>query len=448
MRNAGRYITLIVLLLVCPSLARGDEICFIPSMALKEEYNSNIMLVPEANGVIKDYITTLSPGFDLTDKTDRLDSLLSLRLDRLQYSKYDYLSATNQSYNGTVRYAATPLFTLSAGAGYTRIANLSLYTGSAYSPSVGTVSSGGNSSPPPVPVTSPPTAGNSNSGGVIIASPALPLVALPVQSTTASMSTGYQLTEKTSLLSQYQYVGSSYQQPYYRATSYDVQAGLTTDFSEYLPRVKGLLNTEYSQYLLPDSRTINVAGSIGFSYAVSETWSVLAQGGIRRTESEQFLNTWVPNGNPGSSTLVRERLNNIAWGQVGNLSLNYQGEYMDAHLMYTKDLTLASGLQSATDENDLQIAATYKISYELSVSLSAEYTTYQSPEQNAAVVVNQRDISISPVIRYDFSRDLALEATYQQIRIDYHTENTEANRQSYFLRLTARFPYCSSSQYK
>jgi len=445
-RNAGRYITLILLLLVCPAFARGDEICFIPSVALKEEYNSNILLVPEADNVMKDYITTISPGFDLTDKTDRLDSLLSIRLDRLQYSKYDYLSATNQSYSGTARYAVTPLLTISAGAGYMRIANLSFYTGSFPALSTGTTGSVVTTSPQPAPVTSPLPASNS-SPGAVIPLPALPLVALPVQSTTASISAGYQLTEKTSLTSQYQYLGSSYQQPYYRATSHDVQVGLMTDLGKYLPRVKGLMNAEYSQYLLPDSRTSNIAGSIGFSYDVSETWNILVNGGLRRTESEQFLNV-VDQTSPSSFVLVGERLNNTAWGQVGNLSLNYQGEYTGAQLVYTKNLILASGLQSATDENDLQLTAKYRITYELSASLTAEYTTYRSPEQNAAVVVNQQDISISPLIRYDLSRDLALEATYQLIKIDYHAANTEANRQSYFIRLTARFPYCSSSQYK
>ncbi len=447
---------LVLLLLVCPAIARGDELCFIPSVALMEQYNSNILLVPEADGVIKDYITTISPGFDLTNKTERLDSLLSLRLDRMQYSKYDYLSATNESYNGTVRYAVTPLLNVSAGAGYIRDANLSLETGPAFpGPPPGTVITTPTSPPEPEPVTSSPPASNPNSNantsGVISAGPAFPLAALPVKSITSSESAGYQLTEKTLLTGQYQYVGSTYEQPRYRDTSNDVQLGLVTDLGTYLPQVKGIMNVDYSQYLVPDARTSNVEGSIGFSYNISETWSILAEGGLRRTVSDQFLDVLVPLGSqtpPTSFVVAAVRLNNAAWGQVGNLSLNYKDEYTDAQISYTKNLTLASGLQSATDENDLQFTARYRITYELSASLTAEYTTYRSPEQNAAVVINQQNISFSPLIRYDFSQDLALEATYQQIRIGYQAASTEANRQLYYIRLTARFPYCSSCQYK
>jgi predicted porin len=273
-------------------------------------------------------------------------------------------------------------------------------------------------------------------------------VAVPVERITSAVSADYHLTENTMLTAGYRYRWSSYEEPQYRDTSHDIQAGLAADLGKHLPRVKGRLNTSYSRYLLPDSRTINVKGTIGFSYDVSETWSIFVDGGLRRTDSELFLDEWVPFG-PDAEIKVREQRDNTAWGRVGQLSLNYKGEYTAAELLYIKDLTLASGLQAATDSDGLSLSARYRITYELSAFLTASYSMFRSdPAQGADHVIRQNNISISPSVRYDLSRNLTLEASYERTRINYLASNTEANRHAYFIRLSARFPRCSSSQYK
>lgn len=229
----------------------------------------------------------------------------------------------------------------------------------------------------------------------------------------------------------------------YRDRSHDAQAGLVIDLGKDLPRVKGRLNTGYSQYLLPDFRTINVMGTIGFSYDVSEVWGILVDGGLRRTDSEIFVNQLVPNG-------VKERLDQTEIGGTGHLSLNYKGEYTGAELSYIQDFTmayLASGHQTPAERKALSFTAQHKITRELSALLTAGYTRYTADR-----VLTQSNISISPLIRYDLvqmsgERDLALEASYEHTRIDYMASGS-AYRDLYFIRLSVRFPYCSSSQYK
>jgi hypothetical protein len=465
--NAGRIVSLVLLLLACPAFAWGDEVCLVPSLAVREEYNSNILLSADPNYVRKDYIATLSPGFEWTDRTERFDFLLSLRLDRHFYSRNDDLNATDQQYSGSVRYAATPLLSISAGAGFQKTSNPSLDAGPLFpGPQPGTLflipgSGGGTGGGGSDTGGGGGSTGNSNTAGGSSTSASmttLPLIASPYQRISSSVSAEYQMTEKTSFTTGYQYGWDSYENPQSRDTTHDAQAGLVVDLGKYLPRVKGRLNAGYSQYLvygqivLPDSRTINVAGTIGFSYDVSETWNILVDGGYRRTDTETFVVVPVPIvPTPlGNNINVRERLDDAETAGTGDFSLNYNGQYTSVGLSYVQDFTmayLASGHRAPAEREALSFTARHQMTRELSVSLTAGYTRYISEH-----VLTQTSVSVSPLIRYDLSqmsgeRDLALEASYEHARLDYLVSGT-AYRDLYFIRLTSRFPFCSSSQYK
>jgi hypothetical protein len=212
--------------------------------------------------------------------------------------------------------------------------------------------------------------------------------------------------------------------------------------------MKFLLNTGYSQYILPDSRTDNVTGSIGFSYDVSETWNLLAEGGLRRTKSKSNVEGYVFDPEQQASVLTKQRQDAASRGRVGQVSLNYQGEYTGVSFGYSKDLSLAPGIQAVSDQDALSATVQYRIAYELTAFLTTGYTMLRSDSQNSAQIIRQKSYSLAPVIRYDFTQDVAVEASYERYRIDYQAANTELHRELYFIRLTTRFPYCSSSPYK
>jgi hypothetical protein len=157
---------------------------------------------------------------------------------------------------------------------------------------------------------------------------------------------------------------------------------------------------------------------------------------------------------PSAFIVVRERFDNTSWGRVGHIALNYHDEYTGVELGYTRDLTLASGLQAASEQNALALTLSRRITRELSASLTAAYSTFRSDPANTATVVRQNNITVSPRLRYEFSRrsgeqrNLALEAGYEHTLVDYLALDTKADREAYFIRLSARFPFCSSSQYK
>ena len=120
------FFTVVLILLLCPWHAWGDDSHLIPFIGGKEQYNSNILFVTEPQGPKKDFVSIVSPGIEMVDRTDRLDTDLSAQLDRLDYSRYRDLSATNQAYNGKFAYHVTPLFNISGGAGYSINSNPTL----------------------------------------------------------------------------------------------------------------------------------------------------------------------------------------------------------------------------------------------------------------------------------------------------------------------------------
>ena len=113
-----RYLLVIIVLLFCPSLIWGNEFRLVPSISVKEEYNDNILFLTD--DIRKDFITTISPSLEMVNNTEKLETDLLARLDRFDYADNREFSATDQLYNGKFRYHATPLFNISAEAGYVR----------------------------------------------------------------------------------------------------------------------------------------------------------------------------------------------------------------------------------------------------------------------------------------------------------------------------------------
>jgi len=417
-------VTLVLVTLACPALVWGNEICFVPNLAANEQYNNNILLVTNAGNVMNDFITILSPGLDITDKTARLDTMLSLRLDELYYARNNDLNATNQSYSGSVRYASTPLLNISADAGYAKNSNPSLGIGT---PSSNQKSGAEN---PPAPTQN------------------LHFVAEPIQRVTSSASMDYRMTEMTSFSALYRFTWDSYTEPQYRDKTDEADAGLVIDLGKYLPRMSGRLNAGYTQFILPEFTSNNVWGTIGFSYDISEAWHILVDAGLRRTETDISVNQ--PVITPATSINVVQQLEQTERGSTGQATLKYQKEYTDAELAFNQDFALtylASGRQAPAERRAYSFTARQQITRELSALLTAMYSTY-----TVANVITQRNFEVSPFIRYELvqwhgERDLAIEASYDHMRIDYPVSG-RVHRDLVSIRLSLRFPKCSSSQYK
>src|SRR4030067_1465804 len=106
MKNYWRSLLFIILLQFYPSLVWGNEFRLAPSISFNNAYNSNILI--SANEIRRDFVTTLSPGVEMVNRTGQFNTDLLVRLDRLDYADNRELSAGTQMYNGKVRYLAPP----------------------------------------------------------------------------------------------------------------------------------------------------------------------------------------------------------------------------------------------------------------------------------------------------------------------------------------------------
>jgi hypothetical protein len=448
-----RFLIVVLILLFCPWHAWGDEFRLVPSLGLKEEYTSNVLLVTQAEGVKKDFISIVSPGIEMVDRTERLDADLSAQLDRLDYSEHRDLSATNQAFNGKFAYRATPLFNISTGAGYSKNANPTLYTGSTgQGIQPGTIIQlGGDQTTS----SNPPDTGQTNTdqtntgqtdtgqtGQVVSASSTpIPVVSLSVKRFTASLSADYQFTEKTSAIGSYNYASDYYEEPAYHDISHDVKAGIVYDFGTYLPTVKGRLNVGYTSFYLPDSRTFSTSCTIGMSRDFDELWSMDVDGGIRRTWSEVFTIGYVQDT---STTLqaVQVREDNSGLGWVASVALNYRGERAQESLVYVRDLILAYGLNGVAERNGLTLSTQYRMTHEFSALFSTSYAVLKSdPSLNSGQAIDQRTFDINAGIRYEFTKDTAVDVSYDYTMVSYPGYEANAYRQFVFVSLRSQFPF-------
>jgi outer membrane scaffolding protein for murein synthesis (MipA/OmpV family) len=419
------YLLFVLLIQFSPTLVWGFEFHLIPSIAIKEEYNSNILLSP--TDVKGDYITILSPGVEIVDRTERLNTDLLVRLDQLEYADNHYLSATNQTYSGTSRYLVTPLLGISAQAGYMKIANPTLDTGVPFVLTPGTiVTSAPTPSPSPPSPPTPVLPGMLGSPASPASSALFPIISIPWHRITSSLSADYQFTEKIQAVLSYGYGRDYYESPLIQDDiSNNVDAGLVYDFGQYLPTVKGRVDMGYNYIHYPNSHNNSVSLSAGFSRDFNEVWSISADGGINRILSDVSTIQLVPFGTSSSFVAVKEQLNNANWGWLAGVSLNYKGEYLNGSLSLNRNFSVASGLNGAAESIAVMLTTQYRLTYELSFLLSAGYSSYKSsPSNYSSNLIDQETFSFSEGVRYEFSRDVAGEASYGYTRVQCPASNT------------------------
>ncbi|HUO76454.1 MAG TPA: hypothetical protein VMU21_02660 [Thermodesulfovibrionales bacterium] len=448
---------MVIIVLQCyPSLVWGDEFRLVPAASIEQQYNSNILLstdplivTPSGKG---DFVTIVSLGADMVERTERLDTDLLVRFDKLIYANHGDLNDTNQTYSGRARYQVTPQLGISCEAAYTKNYNPTLniiplpglppglYPIQPFPPLPGEPGGpGGPGGPGTGPGTPSPTAGAF-------------LEAVPWRHITALLAANYQVDETTSATISYSYGNDYYYNNpnYQNDSSQNVTAVVTHDFSQYLPYLKGWLNLNYNYYWLPDSRNNGISGTVGFSWDFNELWSISSSIGATLQRSELFVTQFIPIP-PGLILVARETLNNSGWSGVGGVSLNYKGEYMNGSLTYNKGITLASGLNGAAVSDSIVLQAGYSLTREWSTALTAAYQTYRSDTSNLNLStnnVNYQTFFISTGVRYMLPEFLragtgrtSLEAFYGYNVNHDSVSHTKADRNLFTVRLHVEYPF-------
>ncbi|RJR22844.1 MAG: hypothetical protein C4581_00625 [Nitrospiraceae bacterium] len=398
-----------LIMIMSPALARGAEFRIVPSLAVKGEYNNNILLLED--DIKEDFISTISPGIEIADRTERSDTNIELRINRVDYAHNREFNSTDQAYRGRLRYLLTPLFVISADAGYLR-----------------------DSRPDR----------DIETTGIVLSDEIRHQI-------TSSLSSDYQLTEKTAAGLSYGYSRNEFegQTELGKDTSHDANIRLVHDLGAYVPMLKGTMNAGYSYYYAQDSRIRSVMGTIGVSRDIDEVWSVLVDGGVRRTWSEisvtrpepvydYSLGFPVQTGN----RLVEERVKNADWGWVGQVSLNYDGERGQGNFSYSRAIQPAIGQGGAVERNALTLSTWYRLIPDISLLFTADYYTNKSEASEfSAQEIDQGGFRLRPGVRYEFSKDMTAEASYDYADYANGVSGTETGRHLVSVRFYVQHPF-------
>ena len=427
--NSRFCIFLIALVIVAhPSHVRGNEFCVTPSVAIQQQYNSNILLdtddVQTTDFEESDFITILSAGLEMTNRTERLDTKVLARLDRLEYLDNRDLSDTDQLYNGRLRYRITQLLGITARAGYKKKTNPAIDYGMPFDIPPGTIIF-----PPPIkPPTPPGTPGDGSgqpgtpgdgSGGepdTPVSGEPFPVINEPRNTITGAISADLQVTEKVLTTVSYMYDKNYYSDERFEDDeAQDVRAALEYDLGKHLPLTRGRVHMGYSSYHVSDSQDDTIYGSAGFSRALNELWTVSVDGGIRHTSSDITTKECVPLNPPEPlpCRVVEKDIDDNNWDWLGGLALSYGGEYFNTSLSYSRSFAVASGLNSSAVRDAVALSMQYRFTYKLSAVLTTGYYTYEpDDDSNSVSGFDQDSLYINPGFRYEFTRNMALEASY------------------------------------
>jgi hypothetical protein len=140
--------------------------------------------------------------------------------------------------------------------------------------------------------------------------------------------------------------------------------------------------------------------------------------------------------------VVTEDEDEKSLGGVGQAVLSYTGELARGSLTAYRDLRFAGGTTGATERTGVVLDLSRRFTYELQGGLSASYFRNKAdPDEFAATEkIDDRTVNFGPRLRYDLSRNLALEASYTYTRIEDRVDDDHAERNLVFIRVIFEYP--------
>lgn len=382
--------------LLPPAGALGDERKVVLSGEAKNEYNDNLF---NTTGEKQDsFIATISPGIELVERTERLDAGLSAVLAGRYYSSVHGLNAVDQKYRGNLAYRVTPALRLSCDAAWRKD-------------------------------TSPDR--EIESSGLF--------VTFKSDRWNGSASAEYSLGERTTAFAAYGYEKADYRnQARADYETHSGSVGVTHDLGKYLPQTIGKVSLGFVTSDFPGVEVTNYTMSVGASRGVTETWSVHAYAGARHTRSEIDVQRleFVP---PATFLVVTSRERSRNWGWIADVSLAYKGDRNRGSLTFYHDVTVAAGRQGAAERNALVVDLWRQATMELGFGINGGYYTNKSAAgEFSAVAIDEQTVRFRPAVRYDFTKEIFGEASWQHTRVLYGQTDATAGQNVYLVRVAVR----------
>jgi hypothetical protein len=386
---------------LAPSPALADEFKLTPSIVIREEYNDNIFF--ETRDAQKDFITVAAPALTLSNRSEKTDLNLRAALADYHYARYSSFNTVDPTLQGRIRHRLTPRLAMSADAGYLR-----------------------DSSPDRELETT----------GLVLGS-------VKRERFQGGFSSEYVLSEKTTAGLSYNFGRDRYDSDTDAdLESHGIQLSAVHDLDARFSRTKGRMNLGYDRYRYSTGALVNnYSATVGFIWNVTETVSLLLDAGGRYTVTDFDLYRYAAPP-PFPPVLVKEEVTNRGWGWVGQATLAYKGEKGTANLSFGNNVFPASGRAGNTERMSLTADIRYRLTYEWSVAASGAYYKNDSDRSESSTAeINEQTWLLSPSVRYEFTKDLYLDASYSFNRVEYRQSDTAAARNIVMVKLTWQYPW-------
>lgn len=401
---------LLYLLLLLTSLwttsAVADERKVIPSIAFKQEYSDNLFFSAQSRQ--SDFISTISPGLELMNNTDRLTAGMKMHLDSSYYQDHQNLDSVDQDISGNLGYAVSSRANVFTSGGYRRDSRVdSQFTQT----------------------------------GLVLSD-------VPRELYNYQLGGDYALSEVMGVKLAYTYNSEYYDSSQYAAyQSNAISMELNRDLSELLSSTVGRIrlgamdyNNDGTYGLKNGSQTKNYTGTVGAERRLDERFSYFADIGLRYTESTLDTYRLVPSGIPSSYLVVPYEAQSNGTGITGQTGVTYQGELNSAQLSLAHEVAPASGSNGTVERTTLQCSAGRKLNETSQIALSAGYAMNKSTQDGSTTnTIDQQSYWLQPKLVYDLTQQWAVETSYSYALVHDKEVDTDSYRNLVMLRLVYQY---------
>ena len=234
----------------------------------------------------------------------------------------------------------------------------------------------------------------------------------------------------------YMYLDDSYARKYPTFKLHNVAGGLEYDLGQYFKATKGRFNVSYDHYDFQVSQMDSFSSTLGLTRNFSELWSISLESGPRYTSSRfsKYAPVLIPPYDVPIYVIQEQTAGGWTW--TAKASLNYKGERISGEISYVRDLMPASGYAGATERDYFRLNVSYRITYELTAQMNIGYFSNKSDTLQYSVQhIDMQSYSFNPRLRYEFTKDIAVDLSYTYGIYDNRQADTRADRHIVFLQL-------------
>jgi len=415
MKWFGFIIIVVVILSGAVFSVSADPTKIIPFVSLKQEYSDNILF--SSNNAQEDFITTVSGGLSIKQKTQVIDASLTAKVDKLLYWDFDELNSLDKFFSGNVNYRAAERLGIGASAQYSEDSRRDR---------------------------------EADTTGLLVSGDR--------ESARFSLFSNYLFSEitKGDIKLGYGLVKIDETNSTEDDDDFRVDISFSRNLSKTFKNTTGILNFSYLHYIADIETTTAETDltstifqeytsdifqfSTGFSKDITELYNIylLLGGSYSRTiEGLRARQTLTGTGTLLSDVVSPEQDDNT-WGGLVSTGLKYNGLYYDMGLSLSRDMRGASGTNGVVQRSSISGNIDRKVTDQFALTLDASCYLNEN-ERNNQADIEELTLNIQPGFRYKFTHDFIVSCFYRFTSVEDRQNNSTSERNMIYLVIRKEF---------